>query len=291
MVSKPSRFDVVSVSYRHNSYCLSLVPDSVSMTPKPMHLLLTGLTGTFAPKVAARASHRNWQVSGWDRHRIPPEDADACHAYLTELRPDAIGHLALGAESWAGLLAAHAADKGVPFVFTSTAMVFDHEPDGPHAPADARTAKDDYGRYKIRCEDAVWAACPAATVVRIGWQIDADKQGHAQGNNMLAHLDAKQQRDGHIAASTLWRPACSFMDDTAEALLGLIEHPVAGPVHADSNAAEAHTFERIVRALKREFGREHWVIVADESYRHDQRLVGGKVLMPGLSRRLEGLRE
>lgn len=250
-----------------------------------MHLLLTGLTGTLAPKVATAADRRSMQVSGWDRHCVPPEDAGACHAWLTELKPDAIIHLAMGAESWAGLLAAYAAHAGVPFVFTSTAMVFDHVPDGPHAPGDTRTAKDDYGRYKIRCEDAVLAANPAATVVRIGWQIDPA----ARGNNMLSHLDEQQRRDGRIPASTLWKPACGFMEDTAEVLLGAIERPAAGVVHADSNAVEGHTFESIVKALQQKFERPNWVIVAEEGYRHDQRLVGS-VAMAALSTRLKRLR-
>ncbi len=254
-----------------------------------MHLLLTGLSGTLAPKIAAHATRRGWRISGWDRHRIAPADTGACRAYLADIKPDAIAHLAMGEESWAGWLAAYAAEAGMPFVFTSSAMVFDHDPDGPHAPGDARTAKDDYGRYKIHCEDAVRAANPVATVLRIGWQIDADAHGRAHGNNMLAHLDEQQRRDGRIVASTLWRPACSFMEDTAEALLGLVERPVSGVVHIDGNAVEGPTFARIVAALKHEYAREDWMIVAEEGYRHDQRLVGG-VEVAGLSARLAGLR-
>lgn len=254
-----------------------------------MNLLLTGLTGTLAPKIADAAVQRGWHVTSWDRHRVPPAIPDACGKYLDDVSPDAIIHMAMGEESWAGLLAEHASNAEVPFVYTSSAMVFDHEPDGPHAPADARTAKDDYGRYKMRCEDAVLAANPAASVVRIGWQIDADSHGRAQGNNMLAQLDQQQRRDGRIVASTLWKPACSFMADTAEVLIGLVERPVAGVTHADSNAVEGHTFERIVRALKREYAREDWLVVPREGYRHDQRLVGG-VEMVGLSKRLVGLR-
>jgi dTDP-4-dehydrorhamnose reductase len=250
-----------------------------------MNLLLTGLTGTLGPIVSTAATRRGWQVTGWDRHRVPPAIPDACRKYLDDVSPDAIVHLAMGEESWAGFLAEYANAVEVPFVFTSTAMVFDHEPDGPHAPGDARTAKDEYGRYKMRCEDAVLAANPAAMVVRIGWQIHADAHGHARGNNMLAHLDAQQRNDGRIVASTRWRPACSFMEDTAEVLWGLLERPVSGVVHVDSNAIEGQSFDRIVGALKRTFGRGDWVIVAEEGYRHDQRLIGG-LAVPGLCARL-----
>ena len=124
---------------------------------------------------------------------------------------------------------------------------------------------------------------------RIGWQIDAGVNGQALGNNMLAHLDDWQRREGRIAASTLWRPACSFMADTAEVLLGFVERQVPGVMHVDSNAHEAHTFDRIVAALKQEFDREAWVIEPHEKYRHDQRLIGW-VAMLGLSGRLAALR-
>ena len=74
-----------------------------------MRLLITGLNGTLAPKVATAAAHRGWQVSGWDRHRFPPDNISACHTFLAETKPDAIMHLAMGSEIWAELLAAYAA--------------------------------------------------------------------------------------------------------------------------------------------------------------------------------------
>lgn len=78
--------------------------------------------------------------------------------FLQRMRPDAIAHLAMGAESWAAQLAAYAALAQIPFVFTSSAMVFHHQPDGPHAESDVANAEDEYGRYKIRCEQAIGQA-------------------------------------------------------------------------------------------------------------------------------------
>jgi dTDP-4-dehydrorhamnose reductase len=123
-------------------------------------------------------------------------------------------------------------------------------------------------------------------VARIGWQIDE----RAQGNNMLAHLDQWQVRDGRIGASRAWRPACSFMADTAAALLGLIGAPRAGVLHLDSNACDGHRFDVIVAALAARFERAHWTIVPNDDYRHDQRLVGHEALMPALVERLPALR-
>ena len=76
------------------------------------------------------------------------------------------------------------------------------------------------------------------------------------------------------------------MDDTAAALLALLQTPVAGVVHLDGNAAEGHSFDAIVRALREHLGRSEWQVIVHADYRHDQRLVGGEGRLPGLSARL-----
>ena len=254
--------------------------------PNTAPILITGLKGSLAPRAAQAARQRGYAVAAWDRSAVPPDVPAAGDALLAQLQPRAILHLATGSEAWAGQLATYAAQQGIAFVFTSTAMVFDHVPDGPHAVDDARTAKDDYGRSKIRSEDAVLAANAAAMVARIGWQIDPE----VVGNNMLRALDDWQLREGCVAASQAWRPACSFMTDTATALLDLIEQPQPGVHHLDSNAEEGHSFDRIVAALQTQYQRAHWQIRVHADYAHDQRLVGGAGRMPKLSERLGALR-
>lgn len=245
-----------------------------------MKLLVTGLQGTLSPRLAEAARAAGHEVVGWDRARVDPEDEVASAAWLDAERPDAIAHLAMGSARFAGWLAA----RCERFVFTSTAMVFDHEPDGPHDVAHERTARDDYGRYKIACEDAILAASPVAAIARIGWQIDPSQPG----NNMLMALDDWQRRDGRVAASRLWTPACSFMADTAAALLALVERPAPGVHHLDSNAEEGWSFDQVACALAAAHGRA-WRVEANDDYRHDQRLVGGPRQLPPLSARLPGL--
>ncbi len=237
----------------------------------PGRLLITGLSGTLAPHLARAAASAGWEVLGWDRQRLPTDDADAVAAHLQASRPDAIAHLALGPTAWASGLAEYAARQGLPLLFTSTAMVFHHQPDGPHHPDDERTAQDDYGRSKIAAEDAIRTAHPAARIARIGWQIDEA----VQGNNMLATLDRWQREQGRIAASRCWIPACSFMPDTAAALLGLLQDEAAAgqTLHLDSNAEAALSFDHLVAALARRFDRQDWRIEVNEGYRHDQRLL------------------
>lgn len=252
-----------------------------------MRWLVTGLRGTLAPVLARRAQALGHEVLGWRRDEVAPDDAAAGDAWLRRVRPDAIAHLGMGSEDWAARLAAHAARRGIPFLFTSTAMVFHHQPDGPHGVADERNAQDPYGQYKRACEDAVRAACPAACIARLGWQIDPRQPG----NNMLMALDQWQASGGEVRASRSWRPACSFMEDTAAALAGLLLRPMAGVIHIDSNADEGHDFLRIVLALKQAFGREGWRVTATDEYVHDQRLAGGAQRVPALSARLAMLRQ
>jgi dTDP-4-dehydrorhamnose reductase len=243
-----------------------------------VRLLVTGLNGTLAPRLAQAAAAAGHEVLAWDRQAVDPEDEAACEAWWRMQRVDAIAHLGMGSARFAGWLAARC-DR---MLFTSTAMVFDHEPDGPHRTDAARTARDDYGRYKMACEDAIAAANPGAAIARIGWQIDPTRAG----NNMLMALDDWQRRDGRVAASRAWTPACSFMTDTAAALLALLERPQPGLHHLDSNVEEAWRFDELARALARAFER-NWRIEAHDDYRHDQRLVGGPTRLPPLSARLQ----
>jgi len=253
---------------------------------RPKSLLITGCNGTFAPVVCKRASTLGFAVRAWDRQQVSADDASASLQWLQKVQPDAIAHLAMGSEAWAALLAGYARQAAIPFLFTSTAMVFHHEPDGPHRVGDIRSAKDDYGQYKIRCEDAILAVNPQAMVARIGWQIDPG----AAGNNMLMALDGWQSREGCVAASSVWIPACSFMEDTATALLDFIRKPEAGIHHLDSNAKEGYPFDAIVRALKAQFQRNQWQVRVHQDYRHDQRLIAPHTRMPDLSCRLPALR-
>jgi dTDP-4-dehydrorhamnose reductase len=252
-----------------------------------MKLLITGLSGTLAPHLAARAKERGWQVQGWSRHEVPADDSAAARGALQGWAPDAIAHLSIGSAEWAGLLAGYAAERGLPFMFTSTAMVFDHRPDGPHRVDDPRNAQDGYGQSKIACEDRIRSACPHAAIARLGWQIDV--QG--SGNNMLAELDRWQAREGRVLASAHWVPACSFMSQTSLALTELIAQRLSGTFHLDANAQEAWRFDQIVQALCKQFDRR-WQVEPDTSegaYRHDQRLVGGGWALPALSQALPAL--
>ncbi len=233
-----------------------------------MRILVTGMSGTVAPRFASAARSAGHEVTPWLRNDVSPDDSGACWRFLGSEHPDAIVHAAFGAESWCGLLAGYARDAGIPFVFTSTTMVFGPRPDGPYTISSPRTATDEYGTYKMRCEDATWAANPGAMVARLGYQIDPA----GRGNNMVAHTDAEQVARGSVRASRCWIPACAFLDDTAAALVSLVTVPEPGLHHLDANAQTAWTHAQILRRLAATLDRPWQIIEADEPD-HDQRLI------------------
>jgi dTDP-4-dehydrorhamnose reductase len=248
-----------------------------------MKILITGISGTVAPKAAAAFERHGAEIVAWNRNAVSPDDADATTRFIDETRPDAICHLALGSEEWAARLAGESARRQIKILFVSTAMVFGSKPNGPHRPGDVRTADEDYGRYKIRSEDSVRRENPNSIIARFGWQIDPD----ATGNNMLRHLDDQQRNNGKIGASRLWIPACSFIADTAEGLWDLLSDGTPGTYHLDSNAEDAWSFDRIAHALKAKFARMDWKIEVNESYVHDQRLLDEQPRIARLSETLE----
>jgi dTDP-4-dehydrorhamnose reductase len=238
------------------------------------------MSGTVAPRFASLARSAGHDVEPWVREDVSPNDADACQLFLDDQDPDAIVHAAFGAETWAGLLADHARRRGIPLVFTSTTMVFAPRPDGPYTISSPRTATDEYGAYKIRCEDAIWEANPDAMVARLGYQIDPD----GVGNTMVAHTDAQQAANGSVRASRRWIPACAFLDDTAAALLSLVSDPQPGLHHLDANAQTAWSHATILHGLADMLGRP-WQMVETDEPDHDQRLVDSTRIL-GLDVRL-----
>ena len=137
-----------------------------------------------------------------------------------------------------GLLAGHARRRGIPFVFTSTTMVFAPRPDGPYTITSPRTATDEYGAYKIRCEDAVWAGQPGrdGRPARV-----PDRSGWRSATTWSRTPTPSRRPTGSVRASPRWIPACAFLDDTAAALLSLV--PTRSPACTTStrNARTAWT--------------------------------------------------
>lgn len=262
-----------------------------------MNILMTGAGGTVGSALSARARQQHHTTTAWDRNLAPPDDAAAVAGFIHRINPDAIIHLAIpsrntGRENeghlvnveWSGLLARQCRDRGIPFIYTSTAMVFTDRAKGPFYPDTSPDATEGYGGEKRRGEERVFAENPSSIVVRLGWQI-----GSMPGSNNMVDFFAANMRDkGVIPASRRWLPACSFVEDTADLLLQLLDRGENGIFHSSSN--DQWNFFEIATALNRRHG-DLWNIQANDDFVYDQRMPDPRIQMPPLADRLPELRE
>ena len=242
-----------------------------------MKVLVTGLGGTVGRALAAELRGGGHQVVGWDRSAVPIDHYDAMDRFVAETAPDAVVNLAIASQptgrdreswlvnyDWPSELAWICRQRGLRFVHASTVMVFSPRAAGPFTIESAPDADQGYGYEKRMAEARVFHQDPEATVVRLGWQI-----GDAAGsNNMIDYLERQVREHGHVAASTRFLPACSFLPDTAAAIARALEAP-PGLYQLDGN--ERHTLFEIASALSALHGGRWRVVPADEPAQ-DQRM-------------------
>jgi dTDP-4-dehydrorhamnose reductase len=233
-----------------------------------MHALVTGMNGTVAPALGRALGAAGHDVTAWDRTAVPTDDDAAARDFLRRVQPDVFYHVATGPPEWAERCARVCAERDIAFVFTGSVSVFSASQPGPFAPDDEPAPDDDYGRYKLDCERRVRAAHAGARIVRLGWQIGTTDAG----NHMGAFLRRTAAEQGRIEASTRWRPACSFLDDTA-ALVAVLDHP-AGLYHLGGNPGLS--FFEIVTGLNRLRG-EPWTVVPTPEPDWDQRMTDDRL--------------
>ncbi len=260
-------------------------------------VLVTGANGTIGRPLVARLSAAGAHVTAWDRRLTSPLDPDHGRLFVTSLRPHVIFHLAVASEQthvvdearkinrdWPIWLAEAAEEIRAKMVFTSTAMVFSSDASGPFSLDAKPDSPNGYGYEKRRAEQEIAERAPNAVTVRLGWQID-----EALGlgtNNMVDNLARQIEDRGRIKASTRWLPACSFLSDTVDALIGFAERP-GGLYMLDAN--EGWTFHDIALALAHRTGRG-WTVEPTDDFVHDQRLIDPRVRVPSLREHLPPLR-
>lgn len=238
------------------------------------------MNGTVAPVLAEHLESSGHVVAAWDRRAVPPDDDHAVRNHVVSRHPDAIFHLATGSADWAETLARAAAEVGARFIYTSSVSVFGPTQQGPFTTETEPQPADDYGRYKLECERRVLAANAAAVVARIGWQI-GDGPG---SNNMVDYLARAQQTHGRVEASDRWLPSCSFLQDTAAALVDLMsEAEPRGICHFEGNPGMS--FLEIATRLNELHGRAWNVVRANEPVQ-DQRLAATPGAVAPITERL-----
>ena len=245
-------------------------------------VLLTGMNGTVAPALAETLRARGFDTVAWDRDAISPDDPDAVAGLITDVAPVALVHCAMGSPLWAAHMARVCAASDIRFLHTGSVSVFGAHQRGPFTIDAVPEPDDDYGRYKLECEREVLAASPEARVVRLGWQI-ALRPG---GNQMADYFTRLQAEHGEVAASTKWFPACSFLDDTANALAEMATGdlaPAPGVYMLDSNPG--WSLYDIAGALNAAMGAD-WQVRATEDRNVDHRMDDPRLPIPTLANRL-----
>lgn len=259
-----------------------------------MKVLVTGLRGTVGRALEAELRAGGHEVVGWDRASVPIDRYHEMDRFVAETAPDAVVNLAIASqptgrdrEGWLvnhdlpSELAWICRGRGLRFLHTSSVMVFSPAAAGPFTIESTPDAEHGYGYEKRVAEARVFYQYPEATVVRLGWQI-----GDAAGsNNMIDYLERQQREHGQVAASTRFRPACSFLPDTAAALVRALTMP-PGLYQLDGN--ERHTLFEIAGALAALHGGRWRVVEADEPAQ-DQRMIDPRLEVAPLSRRLPAL--
>ncbi|MFO0840517.1 MAG: sugar nucleotide-binding protein [Phycisphaerae bacterium] len=259
-----------------------------------MRALLTGRNGTVGGALSAALAARGVEVVAYPRGERPLDDPVAVRDTLAAVEPHVVFHLAIASRptglanegwrinvEWPTRLAECCAAAGIRLVFTSTVMVFSDAARGPFAIDSTPDRADGYGYEKRIAEQRVRAAHPAAAVVRLGWQIGAAPGG----NQMLSYFDQQSQQHGVVRASTRWLPACSFLEDSAAALLRAAEMP-GGLYQFDSN--RRWSFFEIAGALNRRAGNA-WRIEPTSDFVYDQRMLDERLIAPPLDIRLPEL--
>jgi dTDP-4-dehydrorhamnose reductase len=240
--------------------------------------IVTGSRGTVGKALCRYLAASGDDVVPWDRAKVPIDRYEAMETFVRESGADVVYHLAVAGwdvtYEWTSELAWITHVLGRRFVFTSTVMVFSQRARGPFTLGSVPDAQEGYGKEKREAEARAFYQNPDATVVRLGWQI-----GDGTGSNEMRA--ALGRREGPILASVRWRPACSFLEDTATALRrAALARP--GLYMIDSNTG--WTFFDVARALLGDR------VTPTEGFAQDQRMIDPRLDVPPLDARLPALR-
>lgn len=235
-----------------------------------MKAIITGMNGTVAPYVSEELQKKGLEVISWDRNKVDTSSEESVCRFIKEVQPDLFFHIATGPVEWVEYIAKATKEVGVKLIFTSTVSVYSEKGSGPYDVRSVPNAEDDYGSYKIQCENTIRTYHPEAIIIRLGWQIGES----INSNNMFAYLSKQQEQNGVIEASTKWYPSCSFLQDTAKTVVDIALKEETGTFLANSNTK--YSFFEIVIYLNSKY-QCHWNIQESTSLVRDDRMVDDRV--------------
>jgi dTDP-4-dehydrorhamnose reductase len=252
-------------------------------------VLITGANGTLGGAMHRFLISNNIEVFSWNREQVSVFNFQEMKNYILKIKPDSIFHFAMAStetgieneswkinHDWSRDIAIIANDLNIQFVFSSTAMVFSDIKSGPFTKKSMPNASFGYGYEKLKAEESILSVNPKAYIIRLGWQIGEDYLG----NNMLWHFENEQNTHKFVSASNKWFPACSFLKDTVIEMVRIINQEKPSLYMIDAN--DGFSFYKIAICLNKKHN-NRWVIVQDDSYVFDQRMIDLDCKIPKLN--------
>ncbi|PWC27608.1 dTDP-4-dehydrorhamnose reductase [Teichococcus aestuarii] len=204
-----------------------------------MRVLVAGRTGQLALALARRLPQDGHAVTALEAPELDLTDAASIARAVEQAAPEAIINaaaytavdraedepelaLAINATG-AGLLAAAAAARGLPFLHVSTDYVFDGTKGAPYVETDPTAPASVYGRTKQAGEAAVMAANPRSAILRTAWVCSAD------GNNFLKTMLRLGAERPALSVVADQHGAPTFADDLADAIARMLPRLAAAP--------------------------------------------------------------
>ena len=259
-------------------------------------IIITGTRGTLGQQLVPFMQEKGFDVLAWNRSMIPVDDYHQMENFIQLNNPKALIHLAAITSldendrinswqvnyEWPSELAWICRIHQIKFIFTSSAMVFSQQQNGPFSLESIPDEQSGYGLEKRLAEERVLSQNPDSVILRLGWQIAEDKAGSPESkNSMIASLDKQMKNTGKIKASTKWFPSCSYVQDTV-GIMGQSLTFSEGIYQLNSNTD--WSFFQIVTALKNYFNKD-WNIVQTKDYEHDQRMIDDRIKIKTLNER------
>lgn len=163
--------------------------------------------------------------------RLQPEAIINCAAYTAVDRAESEPEMAQLVNGVSvGVLAALAAERGIPFVTFSTDYVFDGTATVPYLESAATNPINTYGRTKLAGEHAAREANPDALVVRTSWVYSSTHR------NFVSIIVGRAREGGvRVVADQFGCP--TYAPDLAAATMRAMEHGVTGTLHITNSGA------------------------------------------------------
>jgi rhodanese-related sulfurtransferase len=146
-------------------------PVNKDVVNKTKKILITGMHGMIAPRVASILNDKGFEVIAWNRDEVSIDDENAINQYINQVNPDIIYHLAYGPESWAKTMANTCFIRNIKFIYISTVNVYG-DTKGPLTKTSIVAPNDEYSNYKYSCEKEILSVNSKPYILRLGWQID-----------------------------------------------------------------------------------------------------------------------